>query len=125
LPGLGWRQNANAKIWLRNGLARIDNGASDLYVKGHEHKAYFYEPFEVKQLVPEGDEWNTHPEREAFLNKPVWAACGGGFGKTRVSSKLTYQEEASYGAADIAMLHIKFEKEGKRRIPKIDIVELS
>ena len=125
LPGLGWRQWANARMWLRNGLARIDNGASDLYVKGHEHKAYFYEPFEHKQLIAEGDEWNQHPAQEAFVNKPVWAACGGSMGKTRVKGTITYQEEASYGAADLAILHVHFDKEGKRRIPNIKIIDLS
>lgn len=124
LPGMGWRQYGNARQWLRNGLARIDNGASDLYIKGHEHKAYFYEPFEHQQLVAEGDEWNQHPAKEAFVNKPVWAACTGSMGKTRVKGTITYQEEASYGAADLAMLHIKFEKEGNKRIPKINIIYL-
>ena len=125
LPGMGWPKWALARNWLRNGLARIDNGASDLYIKGHEHKAYYYEPFEHRQLIAEGDEWNQHPAKEAFVNKPVWAACGGSMGKTRVKGTITYQEEASYGAADLAMLHVKFEKEGGKRIPKINIVDLS
>lgn len=124
-PGLGWRRDGNAKMWLRNCLAGIDNGASDLYIKGHEHKAYYYEPFEKKQLIAEGDEWNQVVEREAFLNKPVWAACSGAMGKTRVSGTITYQEEASYGAADMAILHISFRREGSKRIPEIKIVDLS
>lgn len=125
LPGMGWRQFGNARQWLRNGLARIDNGGSDLYLKGHEHRAYYYEPYVHNQLTAEGDDWSLQPATEAFVNKPVWAACTGGFGKTRVKGTVTYQEEASYGAADIAMLHIKFEKQSKKRIPKIEIVDLS
>jgi hypothetical protein len=124
-PGLGHRKNANAAQWLRNDLASIDRGASDLYLKGHEHRVTVYEPWEYKQMVPEGDTWVTKTVRESFIDHPVWVACGGAWGHTRVKGYTTYQEEGQMNGADIAMIHVDLtQKEGNKRIPKINVIGL-
>jgi len=125
-PGLGHRKRANAAQWLRNDLGSLDRGASDLYLKGHEHRVTVYEPFEYKQMIQEGDGWIDKTVRENFISHPIWAACGGAWGKTRVTGYTTYQEEGQMGTADIAMIHVDLtKKEGDKRIPKINIVSLA
>ena len=123
-PGLGWRKSGNAKVWLRNRLGSIDRGASDLYIKGHEHRAYYSEPFDYTQMRQEGKQLRTRKVREAFVNKPIWAVCVGAAGHTRVKGSTTYQEAGSMAMCDVAMIHIHFDKENGKRIPRIEIVYL-
>lgn len=124
-PGMTERYGANASIALRDILGSLDRGASDFYAMGHAHKLIKWEPPWVQQLYSTGDELSERRVREAYVHKPIWACCTGSLCKSFPKLTVTYQEEAMHGPCDIGMVHVRVEKEDGRRIPVIELVDLS